>query len=86
MIRRVDHKTAHIVDMAITMRECRGELAAARFLDRNNISIEISVRVLSVNVGRCRPVPSSHTDAEAIALIRSRRKKNGVSYDKLVDY
>jgi hypothetical protein len=54
MENRSDHNTAADIELAIDIRQSRGELAAARFLQKCNVPIEVAVRVISKNFGRYR--------------------------------
>lgn len=48
MKNRTDTVTVHMVDLAIKMKASKGELAAARFLDKRKVPIEVApARTLS---------------------------------------
>lgn len=55
--KRIDLTTAFYVDTAIKMRDSNGLLAAARFLDKNKVPLEIAVRVVAITEGNCREIP-----------------------------
>ena len=47
MQNRADFKTAYYFDLAIRIKESRGELAAVIFLEERNVPIEVALRVVS---------------------------------------
>lgn len=54
MKKRTDKATETVVNLAIELKNFKGELLAARFLDRLKIPLEISLRVLSRTASQLR--------------------------------
>lgn len=56
MIKRQDKAMAFKIDIAIYMAEVHGKLAAARFLDRHQVPLDVAMRILGNVSGSTRPL------------------------------
>jgi len=59
MIIRIDKTTALKIDLVINLMASHGILAAARFLDKNETPLDVSLRILGQAQGEKRKVISS---------------------------
>jgi len=59
MIIRIDKTTALKIDLVINLMASHGILAAARFLGKNEIPLDVSLRILGQTQGEKRKVISS---------------------------
>ena len=59
MITRIDKTTALKIDLAVNLIASHGILAAARFLDKHEIPLNVSLRILGQTQGGWRKIIGS---------------------------